>query len=122
MADLVEMIDCDTAFEKIVAGEGTAALSFREWLAFNREELGLIGGDLIVEDEARAMGMTLAQLVAAADRATIYVEATVCGPDAVEVKSYIYEIRDALERGAFQGLTHSRKLYDMTNSALCKNS
>ncbi len=41
------------------------------------------------------MGMTLAQLVAASDRATIYVEATVWGPEAVEVKSYIYEIQDA---------------------------
>ncbi len=37
MTDLVEMIDCDTAFEKIVAGGGTAKLTFREWLAFNRE-------------------------------------------------------------------------------------
>lgn len=99
MTDLVEMIDSSTAIDKIVAGGGTATLTFREWLAFNREELGPVGGDLIVENEARSMGMMLAQLVAASDRATIYVEAVVWGPDAVEVKSYAYEIADAPKQG-----------------------
>lgn len=95
MTDLVELIDSSTAIDKIVAGGGTAKLTFREWLAFNRDELGPVGGDLVVENEARAMGMTLTQLLAAAERATIYVEAVVWGPDAVEVKSYAYEIADA---------------------------
>jgi hypothetical protein len=41
--------------------------------------LGSAGGNLIVENEARAMGMTMAQLLAAADRTSIYVDAKVWG-------------------------------------------
>jgi hypothetical protein len=99
MSDLIELIDYDTAVGKIVAGGGTATLTFQEWMAFNREELGPVGGDLVVENEARAMGMTLAQLLAVADRTTIFVNATVWGPDAVDVKTCSYEIQDASRQG-----------------------
>lgn len=99
MTDLVEMIDTSTAVGKILAGKGHAALTFREWLAFSRDELGHATGDLTVENEAAALGMSLAELIAVADRTTVYVETEMLGSDDFQVLGYVYEIQDAPAQG-----------------------
>lgn len=99
MTDLVELIDTNTAIGKIVAGGGTATLTFREWLAFSRDELGHVAGDLMVENEAAALGKSLAELIAVADHTTVYVETEMLGSDDFQVTGYVYEIQDAPQQG-----------------------
>ncbi len=81
-----------TAFDKIVAGNGTTALTLNEWLAFStipetRESF--------IQKEAQSNGTTPIELLAAAARTTVFVEALVWDHGKmVTVKAYTYEIQD----------------------------
>lgn len=89
------MSDRASIYDRIVAGDGKVALSFDEWLRFTHavEDDGV--HDFVVEYHAKKLGMKPAELLAAADRTSVYLEAKVHRQQGFEITGYIFEIKDA---------------------------
>lgn len=91
------MSDRQEALDKIIAGKGTALLNLSQWLDLNDHGDARLR-EIFVETEAKRMDMTSAELLAAADRTTVAVEAKIIRPTRPHefyIKAYAYEIQDA---------------------------
>lgn len=92
------MVDRESIIRRLAASDGKTALTMPEWCALNFVQK-LSPERAFLRLEARRLGITAQELIDAADRTTVFVDADIAAPNHIAVEAYIYEIQDAPAQG-----------------------